>query len=357
MRRLFWVLVCLITILLIGLPVKEGIAQAGDPWALISEVNALRASYGLQPYKINNALMSSAQTHSNYMLDIGSVTHSGPGGSRPHDRAVAAGYGGGALVYISENIAMGINLSPQQAVYNMWQDALHLETMISSRYTDIGAGVAVSGDRVYYTIDVGYVAGSPGNSSSPPSSNTTQPPTGSTGPTPVYIEPVVVSTPNPDGSIIHIVGSGQSLWNIAAVYEIPLSDLLALNGLSENTFIHPGDKLIIKPATTATTTLETTEAVTLTLTVTPTGSPTPSPTTKPPTLTPVVLSETAESPLIIVEGSPSKTQSSEAAVEQLSTSEVMGKNRPDYLLVAIAVIGLAGLALVIVGSLSKQSPP
>lgn len=356
MRRFsFYASVCLLTFTFLGIWVRNGAAQAGDAWALISEVNGLRASYGLQPYKVNNALMASAQAHSEYMLEIDTITHTGPGGSRPHDRAVAAGYGGGAQVYISENIAMGINLSPQQAVYQMWQDALHLETMISSRYQDIGAGVAVSDNRVYYTIDVGYIAGSQGSVSSPPSSNTTQSPSGTTGPTPVYIEPVIVSTPNPDGSIIHIVGSGQSLWNIAAIYEIPLSDLLTLNGLSENTFIHPGDKLIIKPGTTPTVTFEKTDMVTPTLEETPTRSPTASPTPKPITPTPTKFSGTDQAPIAIAQMPPSETLSSEASGAQLGISEEMGNRRPDYLLVAIVVIGVTGLSLVIFGSISRRS--
>ena len=45
----------------------------------------------------------------------------------------------------------------------MWQDAIHLETMISPLYTHIGAGVGHAGDWVYYTIVVGYLAGSAGS--------------------------------------------------------------------------------------------------------------------------------------------------------------------------------------------------
>jgi uncharacterized protein YkwD len=91
-------------------------AQAGDAWSLIAEVNALRASYGLPPYEVNNALMAAAQAQSEWQAEIGTWSHSGPDGSRPHDRAVAYGYGGGAQVYISENVAMGIDLSPQDTV-------------------------------------------------------------------------------------------------------------------------------------------------------------------------------------------------------------------------------------------------
>ena len=41
-----------------------------------------------------------------------------------------------------------------------------------------------------------------------------------------------VSTPNPDGSIVHVVQSGQTLVGVANVYGIPLQDLLKLNNLS-----------------------------------------------------------------------------------------------------------------------------
>jgi uncharacterized protein YkwD len=78
-------------------------AQAGDAWQLIAEVNGLRAAYGLPPYEINNSLMAAAQGHSDYQAQIGTWTHTGSGGSRPHDRAIAAGFGGGAQVFVSEN--------------------------------------------------------------------------------------------------------------------------------------------------------------------------------------------------------------------------------------------------------------
>ena len=138
-------------------------AQVGDAWQLIAEVNALRAAYGLSPYEVNNALMSAAQNQSDHQASIGSWTHTGPGGSRPYDRAVAAGYGDGARVFVSENVAMGIDLGTSRTVNEMWQDATHLETMISPLYTHIGAGVGRADGRVYYTIVVGYIAGSAGS--------------------------------------------------------------------------------------------------------------------------------------------------------------------------------------------------
>ncbi len=55
-------------------------------------------------------------------------------------------------------------------------------------------------------------------------------------------------TPNSDGSIIHVVESGQTLVGIAAVYEIPLADLLAMNNLTMQSIIQPGDRIVVKPA-------------------------------------------------------------------------------------------------------------
>ena len=87
---------------------------------LINEVNSLRISNGLPAYQINQTLMLIAQNHSDYQASISSITHYGPDGSRPFQRALAAGYpvagdlslGG----YFSENIVAGRGLSASDAV-------------------------------------------------------------------------------------------------------------------------------------------------------------------------------------------------------------------------------------------------
>ncbi|MDI6814175.1 MAG: CAP domain-containing protein, partial [Desulfitobacteriaceae bacterium] len=208
--------------------------EKGDAYQVLALVNQVRASYGLPALQANSALMAAAQGHSDYQASIGSATHSGKGGSSPLQRALAAGYGGGAKVYVSENIYSGNNASPSQAV-NWWVgDGIHLQTMINPNATDAGAGVAQNGNTVYYTLLVGYVAGSPGSGSgAPPAASGTKAPT-----KPPFV-PLVTSTPNADGSIVHEVQAGQALWNIAAIYNIPLAELLALNGLTENSFIYP----------------------------------------------------------------------------------------------------------------------
>ena len=53
-------------------------------------------------------------------------------------------------------------------------------------------------------------------------------------------------TPNADGDIIVIVGTGDSLWSIAARAGLTLDELLALNeGLTRDSFINAGDEIII----------------------------------------------------------------------------------------------------------------
>jgi hypothetical protein len=70
----------------------------------------------------------------------------------------------------------------------------------------------------------------------------------------VIFQPVITATPRPDGSIVHVVQEGQTLWTIAAVYGLDLAQLLSLNGLAEDSFVHPGDEVIVRPAATATPT-------------------------------------------------------------------------------------------------------
>lgn len=62
---------------------------------------------------------------------------------------------------------------------------------------------------------------------------------------PTWVSP----TPDATGAIIVIVQPGESMWVIAARAGITLPDLLALNNLTEQTIINPGDALIVGYAT------------------------------------------------------------------------------------------------------------
>jgi LysM repeat protein len=342
-RPLLWRLVCLawlgLWIVNLGqVPVASGkVALKGDAYQVIALVNQVRASYGLPDLQAHSALMAAAQGHSDYQASIGTATHSGKGGSSPLQRAMAAGYGGGAKVYVSENIYSGNNASPSQAV-NWWTgDGIHLQTMINPNATDAGAGVAQNGDTVFYTLLVGYVAGAPGSGPVSPSASG-----GTKAPTAMPFIPIVTSTPNPDGSIVHVVQPGQALWNIAAIYKVPLADLLVQNGLTENSFIYPGDKILIRKAE-VTPTVEETNLPTPTLTRTATPN---APTA---TLIPLDLMAATLTPI-----APQATETTlpiQGQVEQPSQSSA--ERSRDFFPLVIGGLFFVGGVLIILGTLAR----
>jgi len=260
-----------------------------NPLDLISEVNNLRASNGLPPYSIDQRLMYIAQSHSDYQASIGSVTHYGPDGSRPFQRALAAGYpvagdlsqGG----FFSENIAAGKNLSVSAVVLSWQGDPPHLNTMLSSTSQDIGAGVTIIDETVYYTIDVGLASDSPvplpveGSQDSPYIN-------------PVNVNQIITSTPHSDGTVIHVVKLGETLWGISQVYAVPVEEILQINNL-RNDYIFVGDELLIKIMNTETPTVLASIIQTITPTPSKTIIPTRSPTTIP-TKLPIGIPESSE---------------------------------------------------------------
>ena len=61
------------------------------------------------------------------------------------------------------------------------------------------------------------------------------------------VVPVEVATPQEDGSIIHTVKEGQTLWSIAAAYDITVDQLRLLNHLPEDSdVIYEGQKFYIR---------------------------------------------------------------------------------------------------------------
>jgi LysM repeat protein len=263
-------------------------ARAWDAYELINTVNQLRAANGLAPYQMNSALIISAQAHSEYQASIGTWSHSGANGSDEAQRAIAAGYGGGASIKCDEAVALTYHYNVTKVVYDMWQASpLHLSILLNQQYKDVGGGVAVSGDYVYYTIDACFVIGGGYSSSGSSGSN------GVPSAQQATIAPILPATvtPQEDGTIIHTVREGETLINIALAYHIPLKDLLALNNLTSESVIYPGEKLTVGKASTPTPT----EAITNTPTprpATPTRRPTRTPTPKPPTATATVFSAT-----------------------------------------------------------------
>jgi len=211
-------------------------AQSTSRSELILAMNTLRVSNGLpaliEDPIINAVAQYTAETMAanNMSYHIGDV----------RGRLAAAGYGGGAAVWATENFAVG-NMSIDR-VMQVWADSEHMRPAVTPAYCHVGAGVAQAADgRYYYILQAAYV--------STQSCGSYVPGTGSGAP-PVLpvsqlIIPVKVATPDVQGRIFHIVQAGQSFWSIAIAYQITIHDLEVWNNLSRDYGLTVGQKLFI----------------------------------------------------------------------------------------------------------------
>lgn len=335
LKRFIWVLT-LISVSALPTPAFASNNQQGSPSEVISLINGYRAENGLPPYQENSILMMTAQGQADYIASQVQTSdiHAGPGGSRPRDRAFAAGYGGGEQIFISEIAKYGIGETAASALAWWQQSPDHNPTMIASTYTDIGAGVATDGNgRWYFVAVTGYSVGGSYTPNTGSSSSSAQVPAA-----PVMI-PVTRADPQPDGSIMHIVRTGQTLWTLAAVYEVPLQQILDLNSFSESQVVHPGDDVIVAPAGSA-----------------PTVQPTQDPN---PTEEPTATSEPTETPTAM----PSPTLDALAPVEPteeqlavLSSTNDEGRGQQNSTVTLVVGIALFSIVGVIIASFFIQKP-
>jgi uncharacterized protein YkwD len=126
--------------------------------ALVDAINAERLKKNIPALNVHPILSASAQKHAEYMAAGGGITHEGADGSRPFQRHLAAGYPlAGDLTrggFASENIVAGSGMTIEQAITSWFGDDPHTNTMLGDKYNECGAGVAVSGDTIYYCFDV-----------------------------------------------------------------------------------------------------------------------------------------------------------------------------------------------------------
>ena len=193
-------------------------------------------------------------------------------------------------------------------------------------------------------IDVSFMWtegwGGSSKSKPPKSDGTAQP-----QPTQATIIPIQVAEANPDGSVVHEVKEGQTLWNIAAAYQVNLSEVLRLNGLSEGSLIYPGQKLLIKaaslsPTTTSTSTAEETPSEEPSATPRPSQTPTPRKSTAVAQVVPTL--ETAS------------TTDQAAPTASMQASDPLTQPEIDPFLITIGGLALVGAALFFVGQLFSR---
>ena len=217
----------LITLIAVLLSLPNGTsAQSETPHDLVNAVNSLRANQGLEPYQIDPWLMAYAQEHSDYMAALGTGTHLHSDGTLPQD------------IGVQENVASGDGgiLTVAIVVNEIWVDWGHRHILVDYPTGDIGAGIALSDNgQVYYTVEI-----RPGEDAVMA--------TREIG-TSVPFIPLDTRVPSEDGSIIHIVRPGETLWGISQSYGVTVDDIRRINGLADGSIlINPGQQLLIRPA-------------------------------------------------------------------------------------------------------------
>jgi LysM repeat protein len=214
-------------------------AATVSAYELIAAMNTLRVSYGL-PALIEDPIINAvAQSTAQIMAANNMSWHMG----NVRGRLQAAGYGGGAQVFATENFAVG-NLGIDE-IMQVWADPEHMRPAVTPAYCHVGAGVARTADgRHYYILQAAYTTAHACGEYKSVTGENPQP--GAANPiVPQYIVPVKIATPDPDGKIYHVVETGQSFWAIAIAYKITIRDIEVWNNLSRANSLRVGQKLFI----------------------------------------------------------------------------------------------------------------
>jgi len=223
-------------------------AQSGEVtrYDLIAAMNTLRTSNGLPALVEDPIVNAVAQATAETMAANQMSWHIGD----VRGRLAAAGYGGGATVWATENFAVG-NHSIDEIML-VWSDASHMLPAVKPAYCNVGAGVAKSSNgRTYYVLQAAYIGGkscgdytSSGDTPNDPGSSAGNPGV------PQIIIPVKVATPDADGKVFHEVKAGQSFWAIAIAYQVTIKDLEVWNNHSRESKLQVGQRLFIPNSNT-----------------------------------------------------------------------------------------------------------
>jgi LysM repeat protein len=223
-------------------------AVANDPapqtqvsaYDLIIAMNTLRVSNGL-PALIEDPIVNAvAQNTAEIMAANNMSWHIGD----VRGRIAAAGYGGGATVWATENFAVSHGGMGIDEIMAVWADPDHMRPAVTPAYCNIGAGVATVDGKTYYVLQAAYVSGQECGSYTSVSGGA---PASGTSISPIsqVIVPVQIATPDAEGKIYHVVQAGQSFWSIAVAYQITIQDLEIWNNLTRDIPLQSGQRLFI----------------------------------------------------------------------------------------------------------------
>ena len=212
-------------------------------YELIIAMNTLRVSQGL-PALIEDPIVNAvAQSTAAIMAANNMSWHIGD----VRGRIAAAGYGGGATVWATENFAVSGGGMGIDEIMAAWADPDHMRPAVNPAYCHVGAGLAQAANgRIYYVLQAAYVSGQEcGSPSSPASPSGGNPQPGAVPGVSQLIIPVKIATPDAEGKVFHEVQAGQSFWSIAIAYQITIRDLEVWNNLSRNVPLQAGQRLFI----------------------------------------------------------------------------------------------------------------
>lgn len=119
----------------------------------VNAINAYRAQNGLPPFTVNAQLTQAAQAHAEDMACNNLFVHTGSNGSTPESRVAAAGY---QAAYVTENVYGRYPAPTGQETVTWWAtdqtDPRHNENLVSTQYTEIGAGYAFFDNFGYFAV-------------------------------------------------------------------------------------------------------------------------------------------------------------------------------------------------------------
>jgi len=279
------------------------------PSQLIDAVNNLRIANSLPALAVHSVLMQSSQSQADYMASVGYSTHERPGGISFTQQLLALGFplagdlslGG----FRAENVIQSSGPLVWNGVPPGWQDSQHMNTMLSQNFTHIGAGISQGTSGYFYALDCAAATGS-GEMQDGVTTLLTSVPGGAQAGVSQFMVPVVLSTANAGGDVLHKVQYGQTLWSIAIEYGTTIKAIQALNGLGEDLVVYQGQELLVlKGATppapvtpTSALAMDTPDVVQLSTSEMPVPSPT------------VTLSAQTATEIVAVVDSPSEDKAS-----------------------------------------------
>ncbi len=125
-----------------------------DPTAekqtMLDRHNATRTSLGAGTLSINTRLNTIAQSHAEWMLSAGNLSHTDANGGSVGDRATAAGY---TWMTVGENLARAGSGS---TAYTLWLGSSgHYANITNPEFVDVGIGLAEAGGVQYWCVVFG----------------------------------------------------------------------------------------------------------------------------------------------------------------------------------------------------------